>query len=84
MLARGGIFNGGINSSVLAVSGNEKCIFIITASWCLGAFFETAAKRIESGKGRWFNIRGERWAGHRKTAFLECIAVSAYMKCYKF
>lgn len=50
MLARGGIFNGGINFPVLAVSGNEKCIFIITASWCLGAFFETAAKRIESGK----------------------------------
>lgn len=30
---------GGINVPVLAVSGNEKCIPIINASWCLGELF---------------------------------------------
>lgn len=59
MLARGGIVSSGINFPVLAVSGNEKGIFIITASCCLEEFFETAAKRIESGKGRRFMIQGD-------------------------
>lgn len=30
---------GGINVSVIAVSGNEKCIHIIDASWCLVELF---------------------------------------------
>lgn len=45
-----------------------------------GSYFETASGRIESGKERRFMILGD----GRNTAFLECIAVSAYMKCYKF
>lgn len=56
MLARGGIFSWGINFPVLAVGGNEKGIFHQNCILVFGGFFETAAKRIESGKGRRFNI----------------------------
>lgn len=50
MLTRGGILSWGINFPVLAVGGNEKCIFHHNCILVFGEFFETAAKGIESGK----------------------------------
>lgn len=74
---------GGISVPVLAVSGNEKCIVIINASWCLGELFCDCFEENRKWKGTEVH-KSRRWAEHGKTAFLECIAASAYMKCYKF
>lgn len=49
---------------------HHNCILVFG-----GSYFENASKRIESGKKRRFMIE-ETW---RNTAFLECIAVSAYV-----
>lgn len=51
---------------------------IINASWCLGGvILRLLSKRIERGKEWRFMIEGI-WAC-RNTAFLECIADSAYV-----